>query len=279
MTRIVVAIDPAVTSGEEADETGIIVAGKDANGHGYVLADLSGRYAPIEWARIAVSAYRTHRADRIVAEVNNGGDLVEATLRMVDPNVAFTAVRASRGKVTRAEPASALCEQGRIHHVGTFPHLEDQMTNFTSDYDRQAAGYSPDRVDGLVWALTDLLVEPMRGYGIFELTRRQAEAMASERQPDPAPVSVDLPAECVSIDEVRRKFAAMLNGRQPTANETSAHEAELAAIVLAGGGKSDALLRLEAAQLAPTMLASTQEASLKLFEMYYKQAEANKSTP
>ena len=97
MTRVVVAIDPAVTSGEEADETGIIVAGKDHNGHGYVLADISGRYPPIEWARLAITAYRTHRADRIVAEVDNGGDMVGATLRMVDPNVAFTAVRASRG--------------------------------------------------------------------------------------------------------------------------------------------------------------------------------------
>jgi phage terminase large subunit-like protein len=97
MTRVVVAIDPAVTSGEQADETGIVVAGKDKNGHGYVLADISGRYPPIEWARLAITAYRTHRADRIVAEVNNGGDMVGATLRMVDPNVAFTAVRASRG--------------------------------------------------------------------------------------------------------------------------------------------------------------------------------------
>src|SRR6266446_5793009 len=101
MTRIVVALDPAVTSGDEADETGIVVAGKDKNGHGYVLADLSGRYPPTEWARLAITAYATHGADRVVAEVNNGGDMVEATLRMVDPNVAFTAVRASRGKVVR----------------------------------------------------------------------------------------------------------------------------------------------------------------------------------
>ena len=107
-TRVVVAIDPAVTSGEEADETGIVVAGKDKNGHGYVLADISGRYPPTEWARLAITAYATHGADRIVAEVNNGGDMVGATLRMIDPNVAFTAVRASRGKVVRAEPVAAL---------------------------------------------------------------------------------------------------------------------------------------------------------------------------
>jgi hypothetical protein len=93
--------------GEEADETGIVVAGKDKNGHGYVLAEISGRYPPTEWARLAITAYATHGADRIVAEVNNGGD----TLRMVDPNVAFTAVRASRGKVVRAEPVAALYQR------------------------------------------------------------------------------------------------------------------------------------------------------------------------
>src|SRR5438874_13077948 len=104
-------------------------------------------------------------------------EMVEATIRMVDPSVAFIAVRASRGKVTRAEPISALYEQGRMHHVGAFPQLEDQMTNFTSDFDRTVSGYSPDRVDALVWAATDLLVEQMRGYAIFELYRRQAEAL------------------------------------------------------------------------------------------------------
>src|SRR5262249_53535290 len=104
-------IDPAVTSGEHADETGIVVVGKDANGHGYVLQDLSGKYSPTEWAKLAVAAYKTHRADRIVAEQNNGGDMVQATIRMVDPNVALTTVWASRGKATRAEPVSALYEQ------------------------------------------------------------------------------------------------------------------------------------------------------------------------
>src|SRR5258708_21415711 len=93
LRRIVVAIDPAATSGEDADETGIIVAGKDGGGHGYVLADLSGRYSPADWAKTAISAYHRHHADRIVAEVNNGGEMVEATLRMVDPNVPFTAGR------------------------------------------------------------------------------------------------------------------------------------------------------------------------------------------
>jgi phage terminase large subunit-like protein len=157
LVRVVVAIDPAVTSGEESDETGIVVVGRDGKGHGYVLADCSGRYAPNEWAKIAITAYKTHGADRIVAEVNNGGDMVEATIRMIDPNVAFKEVHASRGKVVRAEPVAALYEQGRAHHIGGFGPLEDQMTNFTSDFDRDAAGYSPDRVDALVWAFTELL--------------------------------------------------------------------------------------------------------------------------
>ena len=112
--RVVVAIDPAATSGEDADETGIVVAGKDVAGHAYVITDISGHYAPTEWARIAIAAYREHHADRIVAEVNNGGEMVEATLRVVDPNVSYSAVRATRGKITRAEPVSALYEQGRV---------------------------------------------------------------------------------------------------------------------------------------------------------------------
>jgi phage terminase large subunit-like protein len=181
LVRVVVAIDPAVTSGEDADETGIIVCGKDAAGAGHVLADISGRYAPIEWANIAITAYRRHSADRIVAEVNNGGDMVEATLRMVDKNVPFTAVRASRGKVVRAEPVAALYEQGRVHHVGIFAQLEDQMCGFTTDFDRKAAGYSPDRVDALVWALSDLMVEPMPFEGLLEFYRRQTAA-AKEAQ-------------------------------------------------------------------------------------------------
>ena len=102
---------------------------------------------------------------------------------MVDPNVAFTAVRASRGKMVRAEPVAALYQQGRAHHIGTFPQLEDQMTNFTSDIDRAAAGYSPDRVDALVWAFTQLLVEPMKGEGIYEWYRQQAEAAAQRSKP------------------------------------------------------------------------------------------------
>jgi len=184
LSRVVVGIDPAASSTERADETGIIVAGKDARGHGWVLADASGRYQPAEWARTAVSVYHAHGADRIVAEVNNGGEMVEATLRMIDPNAAFTAVRASRGKVARAEPVAALYEQGRVRHIGVFPQLEDQMCAFTGDVHGnsvvRSAGHSPDRVDALVWALTDLLVAPMPGEGIYEMYRQLKDEL--ERQ-------------------------------------------------------------------------------------------------
>jgi phage terminase large subunit-like protein len=214
LVRIVVAIDPASTSGEDADETGIVVVGKDHQGHGYVLADISGRYQPIEWATIAIAAYRTHHADRIVAEVNNGGEMVENTLRMVDPNIPFTAVRASRGKVTRAEPVSALYEQGRMHHIGTFVQLEDQMTNFTSDFDRRAAGYSPDRVDSLVWGCTELLVEPMKGFGIYEVVRRQAAGETLEQIAGIAARPGEEPKRESLLDLYKRRMAEIAAGKK-----------------------------------------------------------------
>ena len=182
LSRIVVAIDPAATSGEESDETGIIVAGRSSGGDGYILADRSGRYPPLEWAREAIACYKRYNADRIVAEVNNGGDMVEATIRMVDADVPFTAVRASRGKVMRAEPVAALYEQGRVHHVGAFPTLEDQMCGFTQDFDRTSAGYSPDRLDALVWALSELIVEPMPFEGLMSFYEQQAKAAADRRR-------------------------------------------------------------------------------------------------
>lgn len=174
LTRIVVAIDPAVTSGEDADETGIIVAGISADRHGYVLEDLSGRWTPHQWATRALAAYRKFAADRIVAEVNNGGDMVEATLRTVDGDAAFKAVRASRGKTVRAEPVAALYEKGRIHHLGALPNLEDQLCSFTVDFDRTRHGGSPDRLDALVWAITELMVDLPEGWGVMEYYRRQA---------------------------------------------------------------------------------------------------------
>lgn len=156
LRRIVVAIDPAVSNNEGSDETGIIVAGIARDGSVYVLEDCSGRYAPHEWAAKAIDLYRWYKADRILAEVNNGGAMVEATIRAIDHRVSFKAVHASRGKVVRAEPIAALYEQRKVHHVGGFSVLEDQMCAFTSDFDRARTGYSPDRVDALVWALTEL---------------------------------------------------------------------------------------------------------------------------
>ena len=189
LVRIVVAIDPAVSSGEHSDETGIIIAGKNSEGHGYVLVDLSGHYRPAEWAKVAITACHTHRADRIVAEVNNGGEMVEATLRMLDPNVPYTAVHAARGKVARAEPVAALYEQGRIHHLGALPQLEDQMCAFSpgahGDFDRDSAGYSPDRVDALVWALTELLVDSLPSGGIFEFYRRHSAPREDPKKGSP----------------------------------------------------------------------------------------------
>jgi phage terminase large subunit-like protein len=186
LLRVVVAIDPAVTSSEDADETGIIVVGRDGQGQGWVLADASGRYPPAEWAKTAIAAYRSHRADRVVAEVNNGGEMVGATLRVIDPNVSFAGVRASRGKLTRAEPVAALYEQGRVHHLGVFPQLEDQMCGFVpadhGDLGPRLTGCSPDRVDALVWALTDLLIEPMSDQGIYDLYRQLGSQVAQRSQ-------------------------------------------------------------------------------------------------
>jgi len=151
LQRIVVAIDPAVTSGEDSDETGIVVAGISRDKHYYILDDRTLRASPDNWARQAVNAYTDWKADKIVAETNNGGDMVLLVLKQVDANVPVKKVTASRGKHVRAEPVSALYEQGRVHHVGAFPKLEDQLVIWTPD-----SNDSPDRLDALVWALTEL---------------------------------------------------------------------------------------------------------------------------
>ena len=153
MGRIVVAVDPAVTATEASDEHGIIVAGL-ADQRGVVLEDASLSGSPNEWARRAVSLYRSWNADAIVIEVNQGGDMVAHTIRTIDPNVKIREVRASRGKHVRAEPIAALYEQGRVAHVGSFPVLENQMTQMTTN-GFEGEG-SPDRVDALVWAMTEL---------------------------------------------------------------------------------------------------------------------------
>lgn len=152
LVRIVVAVDPAVTSNENSAETGIIVAGRGRDGRGYVLDDRSLSDKPAKWAGAVVAAMSIHHADRIIGEVNNGGDLVESTIRTVQFNAPYKAVRASRGKEIRAEPIAALYEQGRISHVGSFPELEDQLC----DWDPTAGMSSPDRLDALVWAFTEL---------------------------------------------------------------------------------------------------------------------------
>jgi len=149
--RIVVAIDPAVTSTDESDDTGIIVAGKLGNQF-HVLADLSGKYSPKEWANKAVSAYFTWHADRIIGEVNNGGDMIESTIRQVNESVSYKEVRATRGKVLRAEPIAALYEQHRGYHVGSFYELEDQMTTPIDELEND------DRIDAMVWAATELML-------------------------------------------------------------------------------------------------------------------------
>ena len=168
LARVVVAIDPATTSGEDADETGIIVAGVGYDGRGYVLADYTCRDTPDGWARRAINAYHDFAADRIVAEVNNGGEMVGHTLRTVERRIPYKAVHASRGKRTRAEPVAALYEQGKVSHAVGLDTLEDQLVSWTPD-----SGDSPDRLDALVWALTELMVtapvkrtvEVVRGFG------------------------------------------------------------------------------------------------------------------
>jgi phage terminase large subunit-like protein len=152
LRRIIVGVDPAATSGDGADETGIVVVGRDHRTppHGYVLADLTVRGTPHQWASAVVAAYHGWQANLIVAEINNGGEMVAHTIRTVWPNAPIDVVHASRGKATRAEPIAALAEQGRWHHAGTFPLLEDQLTGWTP------GDASPDRLDAAVWAGTAL---------------------------------------------------------------------------------------------------------------------------
>lgn len=177
LRRIVVAIDPAVSVSETSDETGIVVAGVGVDGKGYVLEDCSGKYSPTEWARRAIDAYNRHHADRVVAEANQGGAMVENTLRVLDKNLPIKLVHASKGKVTRAEPISALYEQGRVHHVGAFDQLEDQLCSFTP-----GSSGSPDRLDALVWALTALILEGKQPLMISEAMREKSRQPAQLSQ-------------------------------------------------------------------------------------------------
>jgi phage terminase large subunit-like protein len=165
LDRIVVAVDPPATSGEGADECGVIVAGllHGAETTAFVLADRSaGGLKPLEWAARAVAAYREFAADRIIVETNQGGEMAREIIRQIDPSVPVREARATRGKTQRAEPVAALYEQGRVRHAGAFPKLEDQMTQFAGLKGEK----SPDRLDALVWALTDLMLRRPQAPGV-----------------------------------------------------------------------------------------------------------------
>ena len=155
--RVVVAVDPSGCSGPEdlrSDEIGIVVCALGTNSHGYLIEDLSGRYKPEEWGDVAVEAFKRHKADSIIGEVNYGGDMVRAIIQSKNPNIPYKEVRASRGKVVRAEPISSLYHQGKVHHIGHFAEIEDQLCNMTQ------SGYtglrSPDRADAVIWGITEL---------------------------------------------------------------------------------------------------------------------------
>jgi predicted phage terminase large subunit-like protein len=168
LQRIVVAIDPAGSVGEDSDETAIVVAGVADDGLGYVLDAVSSKWLPPQWAQKAISLYHRYSADRIVAERNFGGDMVESTIRAVDSSVSFRAVTASRGKLVRAEPIAALYEQNRVRIAGSFPQMEDELCSYCG------TGKSPNLLDAMVWALTDLMASS-RNDGMIEFYRRQCE--------------------------------------------------------------------------------------------------------
>jgi len=152
LARIIVAVDPAMSSKRNSDETGIVVVGLGEDGDFYILEDLSGRLSVDGWARLVVDTYHRLGADRVVAEVNQGGDLVEKVIRQVDSGISYRSIRASKSKFSRAEPVAARYEQGRCHHVGSFPLLEDQLCTYSSSFMAQ----SPDRLDALVYGVTEL---------------------------------------------------------------------------------------------------------------------------
>ena len=152
LIRIVVAVDPEATDTETSAETGIIAGGLGTDGHGYVLNDATIKGSPDTWGKAVVAEYYKFGADRIVAEVNNGGDMVKFVIHTIDKDVSYKDVHAAKGKHTRAEPVSALYEQGRIHHVGNFPDLEEQLCEWVP------GDKSPDRLDANVWLMTELIL-------------------------------------------------------------------------------------------------------------------------
>lgn len=155
LKRVVIAIDPAVTSKDTSDETGLIACGVGFDNHLYVLEDCTGTYSPKDWATKAIMMYRKWEADRIVGEVNNGGDLIETVLRSIDQNIPYKSVHATRDKLTRAEPVAAIYEQGKAHHVGKFLELEYEMTTWEGKKGQK----SPNRIDALVWGATETVLQ------------------------------------------------------------------------------------------------------------------------
>lgn len=173
IVRVVIGIDPAVSTSDESDETGIIVACVVRSGHIIVLDDQTCRDSPLEWATTVRDSYAKWGCSRVVAEVNNGGNLVESNLRVVAPNLPYRAVRASDNKYTRAEPIAALYEQNRVHHMGSFPELEDQLCGYVPRSSRK----SPDRMDALVWCIVELIgldQEAVGGHVVRELEQISA---------------------------------------------------------------------------------------------------------
>jgi phage terminase large subunit-like protein len=157
--RVVVAVDPPASHGKRADACGIICAGLDETGHCYVLEDATVQgLRPAQWAARVAAVYHGRQADRVIAEVNQGGSMVEAVIRQIDETISFKAAYASKGKRLRAEPVAALYEQGKVSHVGSFPDLEDEMCSAIGQ-----GGKSPDRMDALVWAVTELVLR--KNYG------------------------------------------------------------------------------------------------------------------
>lgn len=173
LAKVVVAVDPAASAHEGSDETGIVVVGAGYDRRGYVLDDWSLLASPEKWARAAIQAYRNWEADYIVAEANNGGDMVRATIRAMDANVPIKLVHASRGKTTRAEPIAAMYQQDRWVHTKVFDALEDQMCTW-----EQGDKDSPDRMDALVWGGTEILVDLGGSDGWIEYMRSQLRVVA-----------------------------------------------------------------------------------------------------
>jgi len=157
--RVLVAVDPSVSTKETSDECGIVVGGLGFDGHGYVLEDVSGRMSPVEWGRAAVNAYYRHEADAIVIEVNQGGDMCKNTIKNIDRNIKVIMVRASKGKYARAEPISAIYEEDRIHHVGRLSQLEEELKTYVPG----DTASSPNRLDALVWLMYALMINKKRG--------------------------------------------------------------------------------------------------------------------